>query len=105
MTRHTIGLLVILALGFLIALPTAEAQRLGNIPLVGVLEPNPSTTPCFAAFQQGLRDLGYVEGQNIQFEYRYAANVVDRLPALAAELVQRTPDVIWTHSPAADRRA
>jgi putative tryptophan/tyrosine transport system substrate-binding protein len=101
MTRHTIGFLVILALGFLIALPTAEAQRLGNIPLVGVLEPNPSTTPCFAAFQQGLRDLGYVEGQNIQFEYRYAANVVDRLPALAAELVQRTPDVIWTHSPAA----
>jgi putative tryptophan/tyrosine transport system substrate-binding protein len=101
MTRHTLGLLVILALGFLIALPTAEAQRLGNIPLVGVLEPNPSTTPCFAAFQQGLRDLGYVEGQNIQFEYRYAANVVDRLLALAAELVQRTPDVIWTHSPAA----
>jgi putative tryptophan/tyrosine transport system substrate-binding protein len=101
MTRRTIGFLVILALGFRIALPTADAQRLGNIPLVGVLEPNPSTTPCFAAFQQGLRDLGYVEGQNIQFEYRYAANVVDRLPALAAELVQRTPDVIWTHSPAA----
>jgi putative ABC transport system substrate-binding protein len=94
-------LIIPLALGLLVALPAAEAQRQGNIPLVGVLEPNPSTTACFAAFQQGLRDLGYVERQNIQFEYRYAANVVDRLPALAAELVQRTPDVIWTHSPAA----
>jgi putative ABC transport system substrate-binding protein len=94
-------LIIPLALGLLVALPAAEAQRQGNIPLVGILEPNPSTTPCFAAFQQGLRDLGYVEGQTIRFEYRYAANVVDRLPALAAELVQRTPDVIWTHSPAA----
>jgi len=94
-------LIITLALGLLGALPDAEAQRQGNIPLVGVLEPNPSTTTCFVVFQQGLRDLGYVEGQNIQFEYRYAANAVDRLPVLAAELVQRTPDVIWTHSPAA----
>ncbi len=97
-------LIITLALGLLVTLPTAEAQRRGKIPLVGVLEPNPSTpagTGCFAAFQQGLRDLGYVEGQNITFAYRYAANQFDRLPTLAAELVQLTPDVIWMHSNAA----
>ena len=60
--------------------------------------PNSVTTP---AFQQGLRDLGYVEGQNIAVEYRYAEGQLDRLPALAAELVQLAPDVIWLHSTAA----
>src|SRR5712691_9935330 len=101
-------LIITLALGLLVTLPTAEAQRRGKIPLVGVLEPNPSTpagTGCFAAFQQGLRDLGYVEGQNITFAYRYAANQFDRLPTLAAALVQLTPDVIWMHSDAAARPA
>jgi putative tryptophan/tyrosine transport system substrate-binding protein len=94
-------LIITLALGLLVASPTAEAQQRGNIPLVGVLEPNPATTGCFAAFQQGLRDLGYVEGQNITFTYRYAAHQFDRLPALATELVQLTPNVIWMHSNAA----
>jgi putative ABC transport system substrate-binding protein len=50
------------------------------------------------AFQQGLRDLGYVEGQSLLLDYRYSEGHVDRLPALAAELVQRTPDVLWTNS-------
>ena len=94
-------LIITLALGLLVVLPAAEAQRQGKIPLVGVLEPNPSTTGCFAAFQQGLRDLGYVEGQNITFAYRYAAHQFDRLPALATELVQLSPAVIWMHSNAA----
>ena len=95
-------LIITLALSLLVALPAAEAQRRGNIPLVGVLEPTSSTRRrCFNVFQQGLRDLGYVEGQNIALEYRYADNQFDRLPALAAELVQLTPDVIWTHSNAA----
>ncbi len=94
-------LIIALALSLLVALPAAEAQRRGHIPLVGVLEPNPPPSVCFAPFQQGLRDLGYVEGQNITFAYRYAANQFDRLPALAAELVQLAPDVIWMHSNAA----
>jgi len=62
--------IITLALGLLVALPTAEAQRRGKIPLVGVLEPNPSTpigTGCFAAFQQGLCDLGYVAASYPQF--------------------------------------
>jgi hypothetical protein len=59
--------LVTLALGLLLVPLAAEAQQQGKIPLVGVLEPSSPTGPrrCWASFQQGLRDLGYVEGQNI----------------------------------------
>jgi ABC transporter substrate binding protein len=72
-----------------------------------VLRPNYSPDPshpsdaqvlAFNAFGQGLRDLGYVEGQNIRLEYRYAAYQWDRLPALAADLVQLKPAVIVTNS-------
>jgi putative ABC transport system substrate-binding protein len=57
-----------------------------------------SSTPLAEAFRQGLREHGYVEGQNIAFEYRYAAGRADRLPALAAELVRLKVDVIVTES-------
>lgn len=95
----TVGVMVTLTLSLLMAPLAAEAPR-QNIPLVGVLEPTSPTGPrrCLASFQQGLRDLGYVEGQTIAFAYRYAEGQHDRLPALAAELVRLTPDVIWTHS-------
>ena len=78
----------------------AEAQRQGTIPRVGVLDPGPRLrlSPCLPAFQQGLRDLGYVEGQNIAIEYRYAEGQPDRLAGLATELVRVAPDVIWIHS-------
>jgi putative ABC transport system substrate-binding protein len=52
-----------------------------------------------------LRDLGYVEGQNIVIESRYAEGQLTRLPALAAELVHLAPDVIWTHSTEATQAA
>ena len=95
-------LIITFALSLLVAPLAAEAPR-RKIPLVGVLEPTSPTglRRCLASFQQGLRDLGYVEGQTIAFEYHYAAGQHDRLPALAAELVRLTPDVIWTHSNAA----
>ena len=75
----------------------AEAQRRGAIPRVGVLDPEPKQrlSPCLPAFQQGLRELGYVEGRSIAVEYRYAEGQPDRLPGLAAELVRLAPDVIW----------
>ena len=57
------------------------------------------------AFRQGLRELGYVEGKNIVIEYRYAEGKLDRLPALAAELVRLKVDVIVTAGPAATRAA
>ena len=58
-----------------------------------------------AALQQGLRDLGYVEGQNIAIESRYADGQLDRLPDLAAELVRLQVDVIVASGPAATLRA
>jgi putative ABC transport system substrate-binding protein len=57
------------------------------------------------AFRQGLRELGYVEGKNIVMEYRYAEGKLDRLPALATELVRLKVDVIVTAGPAATRPA
>jgi putative ABC transport system substrate-binding protein len=103
MWYSAVGLIVTLTLSLLAAPPAAEAQPRRKIPLVGVLEPTSPTGPrrCTASFQQGLRDLGYVEGQNIALEYRYAEYQFDRLPALVAELVRLTPEVIWTHSNAA----
>jgi putative tryptophan/tyrosine transport system substrate-binding protein len=76
----------------------AEAQSKGKIPLIGVLEPTAEGT-CNNGFRQGLRDLGYVERQNILLEERHAKSKPDRLHELAGELAQLKPDIIWTHSP------
>lgn len=100
MWYSAVGFLVTLTLSLLAAPLVTTAQPRGKIPRVGVLEPTPQQypAPCIFAFQQGLRDLGYVEGQTILLDYRYAEGRPDRLPALAAELVRRTPDVLWMHS-------
>lgn len=85
----------------LLAVPSiAMAQVQRKPPLVGVLEPGlqHSRSGCRPAFEQSLRDLGYVEGQTIRLVYRYGEDRADRLPTLAAELVQLAPDVIWLHS-------
>jgi ABC-type uncharacterized transport system substrate-binding protein len=100
-------ILIALALASLTGLP-ATAQSRGNLPLVGVLEPGAladASRRCFGNFQQGLRDLGYVEGQHLAFAYRSADNQSDRRPDLAAELVRLTPDVLWTYSLPAVRAA
>src|SRR5881409_2986849 len=89
-----------LALGaFLVALsfPVA-AQQPAKVPRIGYLT---GATPDgqsarIEPFRQGLRELGYVEGKNIVIEYRYAEGKLDRLPALAAELVRLKVDVIVT---------
>ena len=95
-----LALILRLALGVLVAPAVTTAQPRGNMPRVGVLEPGPQQRPsgCLPAFQQGLRDLGYVEGQTIRLDYRYAEEHPERLPALAAELVQLAPEVIWLNS-------
>ena len=94
------ALIVTLALGVLVGPVLTAAQPRGSIPRVGVLSigPQQPPAPCLLHFQQGLRDLGYVEGQTILLEYRYGEFQPDRLAALAAELVQLQPDVIWTTS-------
>jgi putative ABC transport system substrate-binding protein len=93
-----VGVIVTLILGMLAAPLAAKAQPARKIPRIGVLSPASPPHPSIDAFRQGLRDLGYVEGQTVLLEYRYAAWQLDRLPALAAELVQLTPDVIFTYT-------
>ena len=66
----------------------AEAQQAKKTPRIGLLGLVSGPAWQEEEFLQGLRDLGYVEGQNIIIEYRWAAGKVDRLPALAEELVR-----------------
>src|SRR5262245_16216367 len=84
--------------GALLALaPLAgEAQQAKNVPRIGLLWPYSSSvaSPLIEAFRQGLREVGYVEGQNIAIESRWADGKYDRLPGLAAELVRLPVDVI-----------
>src|ERR671924_626211 len=76
----------------------AEAQQAKKIPRIGVLFIGGRNQPHLEAFKQGLRERGYTEGKNIILDYRYAEGKVDRLPSLAAELVQLRVDVIVTTS-------
>ena len=92
----TVRLIVALALGLLVAPFAAEAQQPKKVPRIGVLWAYSPTivSPFAEAFRQGLRGLGYVEGQNIALEERWAEGGFDRLPALAAEVVRVNVDVI-----------
>ena len=85
------------AMLFAVCFP-AQAQQPKNIPLIGFLVPGSASSYSarIEAFRQGLRELGYVEGQNITIEYRYTEGKSDRLPVLASELVQLKVDVIIT---------
>ena len=75
--------------------PFAAQAQLKPIAKLGVLlYSDPQSDPQMASIRLGLSDLGYVEGRNIAIEYRYAQGRVDRLPSLAAELVQLQPNVI-----------
>ncbi|MGB7949680.1 MAG: ABC transporter substrate-binding protein [Candidatus Binatia bacterium] len=83
----------------------AQAQQLKNVARIGYLSGLPSSAnpERVEALRQGLREIGYVEGQNIAIEYRWGEGRFDRLPKLAAELVGLKVDVIVTHGEAGIR--
>jgi putative ABC transport system substrate-binding protein len=88
----TVGCIVALTLS-LLTVPLADAaQPTGKVWRIGYLVAGTGTIP--EAFRQALCDLGYVEGQNLAIEYRYAASQLERLPDLAAELIRLPVDVI-----------
>jgi putative ABC transport system substrate-binding protein len=91
---------IFLIVALLAAPPGARAQSGSKLPRIGVLTLSTATWAPDGgeAFREGLRDLGYVEGQNIATEHRDAAGRADRLPALASELVYLKVDVIVTQS-------
>ena len=91
---------------FLATVSFASAQQTKKIPRIGVLSPGSSgPSTLLDAFRQGLRELGYVEGQNATIEYRFAEAKPQRLPDLAAELVRLKVDVIFTINAPAARAA
>jgi putative tryptophan/tyrosine transport system substrate-binding protein len=92
MTHRAIGLLVTLSI--LAALLAAHAQSVAKTPRIGILNPAFDPHPPLEALRQGLHDLGYVEGDNIVLEYRFADGRFERLPELAAELVRLKVEVI-----------
>ncbi len=78
-------------------LPLSAQPQPARQPRLGILLYSaPKGDPNLASFLRALRDLGYVEGQNIAIEYRYAEGRPERLPDLAAELVRLKPDVLYT---------
>jgi putative ABC transport system substrate-binding protein len=83
--------------------PLAARAQL-PMPVIGFLRSTPSASLMHfvSAFQQGLKEAGFVEGQNVSVEYRWADNQLDRLPGLAAELVQRQVAVIVGNTLAAE---
>ena len=85
----------------------ALAQQPTKVPRIGYLAANSflANAARIAGFQQGLRELGYVEGKNILIEWRSAAGNPDRLPALAAELVSLKVDVLVSYGPIPTRAA
>ena len=83
--------------------PLAARAEQPAMPVIGVLDArSPGTTENpLRTFREGLKDAGYIVGENVALEYRWAEDQIDRLPALAADLVQRRATVIFAISPTA----
>jgi putative ABC transport system substrate-binding protein len=109
MWYSTVGVMITLTLSVLMAPLAIEAQQPTKVPHIGVLLSIPMPELFQERFREGLRELGYTEGQNIRVDYRWAApKQVDRLNDLAAEFVRLKVDIIvalYTPSAQAAKRA
>ena len=92
---------IIFLAGVMAAPPLAARAQQKPMPVIGFLSPAAPSELLIVAFRQGLSEAGYVEGQNLAIEYRWAEGHYDRLPALAADLVGRKVDLIVANSPPA----
>ena len=95
----------LMLLALLVAPLAAEAQPTGTVPRIGYLSIASAGAPGHTAIRQSFRELGYVEGQSVLFEDRFAEGQSVRLPALAAELARLNVDVIVAASPPAIQAA
>ena len=103
--KHTVGLLVMF-MALVAYGAVAQAQQPPKVPRIGnLLGASAGVSALTEAFRLGLRELGYMEGKNIVIEWRSAEGKLDRLPALAAELVSLKVDVIVTAGPLPTRAA
>jgi putative tryptophan/tyrosine transport system substrate-binding protein len=104
--KTKITVLTLCAMLYALSLPT-EAQQAATLPRIGYLtnESLSATSARGETFRQGLRELGYVEGKNLVIEWRSAEGKLDRVPALAAELVRLKVDVIVTIGSSVSRSA
>src|SRR5262249_46985394 len=95
MRPSPVGLVATLALAILVAPLAVHAQPAGKVWRIGMLFGGEGPgSPRGTAFREGLRALGYVEGQNIAFEWLLSGGQAEQLPDLAAELARRKVDVI-----------
>jgi len=92
-------------LGAVATWPVAARAQQPAMPVVGMLMSGAPGLPFLDGFHQGLKEVGYSEGQNVAIEYRWAEDHRDRLPILAAELVGRQVDVIFASGPPSARAA
>jgi putative ABC transport system substrate-binding protein len=98
------ALTAVLILGLLAGPIATEAQQPGKVFRIGfmnIVSPEDAVTHLFDAFKQGLREQGYVYGQNVLFEQRYAKGKYERFPEFAADLVRLKVDIIVVHNPQA----
>ena len=91
--KKKITVVTLCALLFALCL-SAEAQQPKKVPRIGFLSAGDAYSARSDTFRRALRELGYIEGQNIAIEYRYAEGKRDRAPELAAELVRLKVDII-----------